>query len=180
MSKELDDLIVKLGSWDDQDDKQLDLFEINGQAAQPALTISAVSDTIDLSGLSYDISSMASGTSINNGYTLTTGTGAGQYTFTQPGQILSTGTNGLSWNDYGNVTPGALQVKGDAEFDGDVKIKGKSITEMFDKIEERLAILHPNPELEDRWEELKELGKRYRELEKDILEKEKMWDILKR
>jgi hypothetical protein len=71
-------------------------------------------------------------------------------------------------------------VNGDAEFDGDVKIKGKSITEVFDKIEERLAILHPNPELEDRWEELKELSKRYKELEKEIIEKEKMWDILKR
>jgi hypothetical protein len=51
---------------------------------------------------------------------------------------------------------------------------------VFDKIEERLAILHPNPELEDRWEELKELSKRYKELEKEIIEKEKMWDILKR
>jgi len=184
MSKELDDIIIKLGDWADDSVKQLDLFEVNTQAAQPALTISAVSDTIDLSGLSFDISStMASGVS-GGGYTLTTGTGAsspGQYTFTQPstnyGQILSTGINGLNWSDVPN--PG-LKVNGNAEFDGDVKIKGKSINEMFDKIEERLAILHPNPELEDRWEELKELGKRYRELEKEIIEKEKMWDILKR
>jgi hypothetical protein len=180
MSKAFDDIFIKLGNWDDQDDKQLDLFEINGQAAQPALTISAVSDTINLSDLSYDISSsMASGTSINNGYTITTCPGAGQYTYTQPGQILSTGTNGigLNWNDY--PSPG-LKVEGDAEFAGDVKIKGKSIAETLNKLEERLAILHPNPELEDRWEELKELGKRYRELEKEIIEKEKMWDILKR
>jgi hypothetical protein len=147
-----------------------------------------VSDTIDLSGLSFDISStMASGGS-GGGYTLTTGAlttganGPGQYTFTQPGygQILSTGTNGLSWNDYSNVTPGALQVRGDAEFEGDVKIKGKSINEMFDKIEERLAILHPNEKLEEKWEELRELRNRYVELEKEIIEKEKMWDILKK
>jgi hypothetical protein len=200
MSKEFDDLIIKLGSWDDKDEKQLDLFDLSGQAAQPALTISAVSDTIDLSGLSYDISSsMASGTSINNGYTITTGSGSGQYTFQQPqpnitisngagvygagvygagyGQVLTTGTNGLNWSDI--PSPG-LKVQGDAEFEGDIKVKGKSITEMFDKIEERLAILHPNPELEERWEELKELGERYRELEKDILEKEKIWNILKR
>jgi hypothetical protein len=51
---------------------------------------------------------------------------------------------------------------------------------MFDKIEERLAILHPNEKLEEKWEELKELSKRYKELEKEIIEKEKMWDILKR
>ncbi len=176
MSKELDDLIIKLGSWADKDDKQLDLFEINGQAAQPALTISAVgTDTISLGDYSYDLSS-----SMNSG----------TYTYQQPitisnttggyGQILSTGTNGLTWADYSNVNQGALQVRGDAEFDGDLKIKGKSITEMFDKIEERLAILHPNEKLEEKWEELKELGKRYKELEKEIIEKEKMWDILKR
>ena len=51
---------------------------------------------------------------------------------------------------------------------------------MLEKIDERLAILHPNPELEDRWDELKELGKRYKELEQEIIEKEKVWTILKK
>jgi hypothetical protein len=73
-----------------------------------------------------------------------------------------------------------LQVKGDAEFEGDVKIKGVSLSERFDKIEERLAILRPNEKLEGKWEELKALGDRYRELEKEILEKEKVWELLKR
>jgi hypothetical protein len=173
MNKELDDIIVKLGDWSDNDTKQFDLFDLNGQAAQPALTIGAVgTDTISLGDYSYDLSS-----SMNSG----------TYTYQQPitisnttgsyGQILSTGTNGLNWSDIPN--PG-LKVNGNAEFDGDVKIKGKSITEMFDKIEERLAILHPNEKLEEKWEELKELSKRYKELEKEIIEKEKMWDILKR
>jgi hypothetical protein len=74
----------------------------------------------------------------------------------------------------------SLSVKGDADFDGDIKIKGKSLTDTLDKIEERLAILHPNPELEDRWDELKELGKRYKELEQELIEKEKVWAILKK
>jgi flagellar motility protein MotE (MotC chaperone) len=43
-----------------------------------------------------------------------------------------------------------------------------------------LALLTPNPELEKEWDELKELGDRYRELEKHITEKMKTWDILKR
>lgn len=103
---------------------------------------------------------------VNNtgGYTLTnTGTG---------------GTLGLDWN----FTPPkqSLQVQGDAEFEGDVKIKGKSLTEMLDKIEERLAILHPNEQLEAKWEELKKLGDMYRTLEKDIIEKEKIWETLKK
>jgi hypothetical protein len=96
------------------------------------------------------------------------------------GQILTTGTNGVNWGNLSNVRQGTLQVKGDAEFEGDVKINGKSIADTLEKLEERLAILKPNPELEDRWEELKELSKRYKELEKELIEKEKMWDILKR
>jgi len=46
-------------------------------------------------------------------------------------------------------------------------------------IEERLGILHPNPELEDRWDELKELREQYIAMEKDLLEKEKIMKILK-
>jgi hypothetical protein len=83
-------------------------------------------------------------------------------------------------DDYTSYNDAKLHVKGDAEFEGDVKIKGKSINEMFEKIEERLAILHPNEKLEEKWEELRELRNRYIELEKEIIEKEKMWDILKK
>jgi hypothetical protein len=61
----------------------------------------------------------------------------------------------------------------------DIKIGGRGLMDAIDKIEERLGILHPNPELEDRWDELKELRRKYNELEKDLLEKEKMWKILK-
>ena len=96
-------------------------------------------------------------------------------------------SNGLYWGLNGTSTltepslKGAtLKVNGDANFEGEVTIKGKSLSEMFEKIEERLAILHPNPELEDRWDELKELGKRYKELEQELLEKEKVWNILKK
>jgi hypothetical protein len=61
----------------------------------------------------------------------------------------------------------------------DISIGGRKLSEVIDKIEERLAILHPNQELESKWESLKELGRQYRELEKDILEKEKLMKILK-
>jgi hypothetical protein len=43
-----------------------------------------------------------------------------------------------------------------------------------------LGILHPNDKLEKKWEELKKLGDAYRALEKDIIEKEKIWDTLKK
>jgi hypothetical protein len=98
-----------------------------------------------------------------------------------PGQVLtSNGTSGSWITADPSLKGNSLSVKGDADFEGEVTLKGKSLTDMFSKIEERLAILHPNPELEDKWDELKDLAKRYKELEAEIIEKEKMWAILKK
>lgn len=79
-----------------------------------------------------------------------------------------------------NLKGASLQVKGNADFEGDVTIKGKSINESLKRIEERLAILYPNEELEKKWDKLRELRKQYMELEAEIIEKEKMWAILKK
>ena len=130
-----------------------------------------------------------------------TGTGSSPtYTISSPGNVsgglywgLNSGSSGQALTSNGTNTGWAnitlaepdikgatLKVNGNADFDGEVTIKGKNLTDMLEKIEERLAILHPNPELEDKWDELKELGKRYKELEAEIIEKEKIWSILKR
>jgi hypothetical protein len=142
-------------------------------------------DTITLEGSSpapvYTISQSQSSniTSIAN-----SGLYWGNLNGSSSGQVYT--TNGTS-NGWANITlaepdiKGAtLKVNGNADFDGEVTIKGKSLTDMFEKIEERLAILHPNEKLEEKWDELKELGKRYKELEAEIIEKEKVWAILKR
>jgi hypothetical protein len=106
----------------------------------------------------------------------------GSYTWTTNGtggyNLGTTINPSLNFSDNWQDTK--LKVQGDAEFDGDIKIKGKSITEMFAKIEERLGILYPNEKLEAKWEELKKLGDAYRALEKDILEKEQIWETLKK
>ena len=118
--------------------------------------------------------------------TTTISNGAGLYwgmngTSGTTGQVLTSNGTNPSWITTDPSLKGAtLSVKGDADFEGEVTIKGKNIAEMFEKIEERLAILHPNPELEDRWDELKDLAKRYKELEQEIIEKEKVWAILKK
>ena len=101
------------------------------------------------------------------------------------GLTLSATGSGYHWGDSSisisqDMFPDSLTCKGDASFDGDVKIKGVSIGDTLAKIEERLAILRPNEALEERWEKLKELGREYRELEKEILEKEQVWKILKK
>ena len=117
----------------------------------------------------------------------TTGTGSsGLYwgmngTSGGSGQVLTSNGTNTSWITADPSLKGStLSVKGDADFEGEVTIKGRNLADMFEKIEERLAILHPNPELEDRWDELKELSKRYKELEAEIIEKERVWAILKK
>jgi hypothetical protein len=110
-------------------------------------------------------------------YTINTGT-AGQ-TLSAAGQTLMWNGINTSW-DTTITSNNPLHVKGDAEIEGDLKIKGKSLADAIDNIEKRLAILHPNKDLEERWEQLKALGEHYRELEKDILEKEKIWNTLKK
>lgn len=134
---------------------------IPGPAPSPTYTVTATDNTMASSSLYWGLN----GTSAGNGQVLT-----------------SNGTN-TQWatiTSDPSLKGSTLSVKGDADFEGEVTIQGKSLTEMLDKIEERLAILHPNPELEDKWDELKELGKRYKELEAEIIEKEKVWAILKK
>ena len=108
-------------------------------------------------------------------------------TISAPGQIYTaTGTGGFDWANISTITSSTdikgttLKVKGDAEFDGDVTIKGKNLTDSLERIEERLAILRPNEELESKWENLRGLRKAYMELEAEIIEKEKVWAILKK
>jgi hypothetical protein len=105
-------------------------------------------------------------------------------TSANPGQVLTSNGTNTSWSNITLAEPdikgATLKVNGNADFDGEVTIKGKSLTDMLEKIEERLAILHPNEKLEDKWDELKELGRRYKELEQEIIEKEKIWAILKK
>ena len=96
---------------------------------------------------------------------------------TTPNLSYSYTTNG-AWQNALSGT--SLVVQSDAEIKGNLIVDGKDVMKLLNKIEERLAILHPNTELEERWEELKELSKRYRELEAEIIEKEKVWAILQK
>ena len=88
-----------------------------------------------------------------------------------------------SWNTAtitASVNQHGLRVLGDASFEGDIKIKEKSLSDFMEKVEERLNILSLNKKLEAEWEELKTIGDKYRALEKELIEKNEMWNILKR
>ena len=117
-----------------------------------------------------------SGGSITSPYTTTTTVPNGGYT-------LSTGAgSGYTWTTGTNNTNATVEINADGmkiKEGGDISIGGKSLSEAINKIEERLGILHPNSALEERWEKLKELRQQYVEMEKDLLEKEKLMKILK-
>ena len=97
--------------------------------------------------------------------------------------FISVGSSSFNWSDVqvnDKLSGSELSVKGNANFEGDVKIKGKSIADSLERIEERLAILRPNEELEEKWDNLRALRNAYMELEAEIKEKEEVWKILKK
>lgn len=96
---------------------------------------------------------------------------------------ISGSTDTITWaNDWITTSTAhhTIDVKGDANIEGELIVQGVKLSERLDKIEEKLAILHPNPELEEKWENLRGLRKAYMELEAEIIEKEKMWAILQK
>ena len=111
---------------------------------------------------------------------------------TNPTYTISATSPSSVTYDYSNITwatgssisqdinSNTLEVKGDANFNGDIKVKGKSIVDSLERIEERLAILRPNEELEEKWENLRGLRQAYMELEAEIKEKELIWATLKK
>ena len=100
---------------------------------------------------------------------------------------ISSGTNILDSLSTDSFT---LNSTWDTTYNDTITIGGQTLTEhklkaldglqeWQEEVNKKLAILQPNSELEEQWSELKELRQRYVELEKELTEKSKMWDILK-
>ena len=95
-------------------------------------------------------------------------TGANKYAYTSNGTYAS--------SPITSTPNGTLDLRGEG---ADVRINGVSLTGVLKNIEERLNILRPNTELEADWDQLRELGDQYRQLETKLKEKSKMWSTLK-
>jgi hypothetical protein len=169
--------------------ESIDTIVLGGSTGDDTITLTGWDSTLSTS-LSTDYSYTAtlgtptSITSGGSGATLTTTTGGGlmwgnvgtPYTYTgAPGTLTSAGGN---WTTYNQ--PSIMKVECDAEFNGEVTIRGVKLDDRLTAIEERLGILRPNNDLEGKWEKLKALGEEYRKLEQEILEGENIWDILKK
>jgi len=117
-------------------------------------------DTVDISGI-YSSSLTAASPYATSYGTVTISTAAGS----NGSYLYSNGTTtGPMWSHNTGVGTG-LHVTSDAEFDGDVKIKGVSIAKALEDIQKRLAILVPDPEKLEHFEALKKAYEHYKVLE---------------
>lgn len=92
----------------------------------------------------------------------------GSYTYSGgPYTIATTGysTPWATLSNGANGTSASLDVTGDANFNGDIKVKGKSLTEFMETLEKRLAILQPDPAKLEKFEALKKAYDHYKLLE---------------
>lgn len=116
--------------------------------------------SIDLGNISIG----AVGSTSNYSYPYTLSTAWGTDTITASG--ISTSIN----------QSGTIELRGE---EADIIVNGVSLMDKLDTIAERLNILDVNQELEAEWDQLRELGERYRELEQELKAKSEMWKTLK-
>ena len=109
------------------------------------------------------------------------------YTNSNSTVTITGGTNILDSLSTDSFT---LNTNWDTSYSDNITIGGQTLNEQKlkaldglqewqEEVNKKLAILQPNSELEEQWSELKELRQRYVELEKELIEKNKVWDILK-
>ena len=119
----------------------------------------------------YDIN-MSTLSTISNDGTFTSGNVVNPTWITNT-TIGATGSN----YQFSNVTQSAqLNLIGD---NADIVVNGVSLMDKINAIGERLNMLDINPELEAEWDQLRELGDCYRQLEQELKTKSAMWKTLK-
>jgi hypothetical protein len=95
-----------------------------------------------------------------------------KYQVLQGGGNISTSKNAHNHLNIGvNSSPGV-------RITGTLEVNGVNIMDALSKIEQRLAMLRPNLHIESQFEELRKLGDQYRELEAELSEKCRIWNIL--
>lgn len=140
-----------LAEWSDENDQDTYAVNLGGE------------DTITVSA------------SQTSPYTYTSGIGLGAF----PNSIYTTGTTGIAapWVvSNPNKTSTKITLNGEGS---DIEVNGWSLVDAMKRIEERLGLFQPNPELEAEWEDLQALGEQYRKLEQHIKDKQATFDRLK-
>ena len=123
-------------------------------------TITLDSSTVDPYGITDSMLGPLNNTILNSTYPINN-TGSLQYTSPY---IFTTNNTGPAITTNPLTSP-AFEVNGDANFEGDLKIKGKSILTTLETIEKRLAILQPDPKKLEKYEALRKAYEHYKTLE---------------
>ncbi len=131
------------------DTEGTDLYE----PVQQTFTLNSAQNTVSITS-----PITVTGTSFPNAIWTTTGTGTASPWLTS------------------NPTGAKIQLDGE---DADITVRGWSLVDAVKRIEERLGLFQPNPELEAEWEELRELGEQYRKLEQYIRDKQATFERLR-
>lgn len=98
------------------------------------------------------------------------------------GGTLGTAATGISASNWTTNTltvppSGRMELQG---AQADIVMNGVSLNDTLKLIQDRLCMLRPNRELEQEWDQLRDLGEQYRELEKQLMEKQRAWDLLRK
>lgn len=141
---------------------KVDTYTYTGNHAD--ITIDA--DWLDYSGIDTNMRT----------YSVTTPSSSGPWAI---GSASSFGMSDLNYSINATTvgSSGRIALHGE---DADVDINGVSLKDFMERVESRLGLLTPDSRLEEEWAELRELGDRYRELEKEIHGRMKTFDILKK
>ena len=157
----------------DQDIDRINLSSVLGDYVSSTGLDSA--DTITLSTLN-NMNSGLGGVSLSSPYTVTGSMSSPTYSIgsNYANAIYTTGTT-APWLSS-NPTGAKIQLDGEA---ADITVNGWSLVSAVKRIEERLGLYQPNPELESEWEDLRALADEYRKLEQHIKDKQATFDRIK-
>jgi hypothetical protein len=152
---------------DNTDIASIPSIDISSLYSVPAFSALTTTDIATLNNMNYTTSGFHG--SYGN-VVINSGTGSATtnpYTTNNTGAYLYSTGAGAQWSTI-TSNPG-LSVKGDADFEGDIKWKGRSLGKLMEKIEDRLAILQePDPEKLEKFAALKKAYDHYKTLERLI------------
>lgn len=150
----------------------LDSFDISSLPALTSIDLSQFTNTPNTAPFANAALNLGTPVTTTAGTTIYTlgggGAGGGGVQYHYPN--VTTGT-GITWSG----APPTTTITAD-----DVVVKGRSIVQALDRIEERLGILDCDDALEKDWEELRALGVEYRNMKQRIEDKMKTFNTLKK
>jgi hypothetical protein len=139
--------------------QEIETLDLGYGAVPPDYTSMSYSSGIDT--ITLDSSTMYSSNTITLPSTSYTISGAAGST------LYSTGTGHLNWNNVTTTSP-SVNITSDGidmAAGTDITVDGKSLKEFMNKMEERLAILVPNPAKLEQFEALKKAYEHYKLME---------------